>query len=307
MKPEGLHCELVADGLELPEGPVWLQDGTVLVCEISRGTIARCFEDGEVERMEIGGGPNGMAVGADGALYVCNNGGGYLVEREGDRTRIKRDRQKIETACIQRVDFASGEVRTLYRQSDGKALVGPNDIVVDRGGGLWFTDTGDFAYGGEIYGSIHYASADGADCHIVRRGVVSPNGIGLSPDESVLYVADTRPGILWAFDIVGPGQLAPEPGPYCPGRLVHTFAGHALDSLAVEEGGSVCIATLAPGGICVFSDVGGGEFLAIENSRITNLCFGGIGDRDVWLTDAEQGRLLKARWPRPGLKLNFNA
>ena len=66
----------IARGLQFPEGPVALDDGSVLLVEIARGTLTRVDADGKTSVVaECGGGPNGAAIGPDGAVYVCNNGG----------------------------------------------------------------------------------------------------------------------------------------------------------------------------------------------------------------------------------------
>ena len=66
----------VTSGLQFPEGPVWMEDGSVLVVEIRRGTLTRVAPDGtKTVVAETGGGPNGAAIGPDGKVYVCNNGG----------------------------------------------------------------------------------------------------------------------------------------------------------------------------------------------------------------------------------------
>src|SRR6202042_851685 len=73
---EAINMDLICDGLAFPEGPVALENGTILVTEIRGGTIARIDLDGSVTRIaSTGGGPNGLAVGPEGLLYVCNNGG----------------------------------------------------------------------------------------------------------------------------------------------------------------------------------------------------------------------------------------
>ena len=74
--------EVVAEGLEFPEGPIALADGSVLLVEIRRGTLSRVDPSGKVSVVaELGGGPNGAAIGPDGAVYVCNNGGFTWIER----------------------------------------------------------------------------------------------------------------------------------------------------------------------------------------------------------------------------------
>src|SRR6185295_12014646 len=68
--------EIIAEGLEFPEGPVWMPDGSMVVVEVRGGRLTRVTANGRVEPIaELGGGPNGAALGPDGWVYVCNNGG----------------------------------------------------------------------------------------------------------------------------------------------------------------------------------------------------------------------------------------
>jgi gluconolactonase len=81
-----------------------------------------------------------------------------------------------------------------------------------------------------------------------------------------------------------------------------------IDSLAVEAGGKICVAGGPDGGVTVFDPDGSHEHFSIPGEIIvTNICFGGEDMRDAWITSSGSGRLYKARWPRPGLKLAFNA
>jgi gluconolactonase len=75
----------------------------------------------------------------------------------------------------------------------------------------------------------------------------------------------------------------------------------------VEAGGNVCSATLLNGGITVFGVDGKFEHIAFPDILTTNICFGGADMRDAYITLSGGGRLIKTRWPRPGLRLNFNA
>ena len=140
-----------------------------------------------------------------------------------------------------------------------------------------------------------------------RDHLISPNGVGLSPDEAVVYMADTHLGRLYAFDLEGPGRMAPQAG-FAPGRVIHNLPGfQLLDSLAVEAGGKVCVATIINGGITAFDPNGETEHFPFPDLITTNICFGGADMRDAWITCSSTGKLFKCRWPRPGLKLNFNA
>jgi gluconolactonase len=303
-----MDIELVAEGLKFPEGPIAMADGSVLLVEIEGQTLTRVAPDGKTSVIaQCGGGPNGAAIGPDGKVWVANNGGSFGWLKQNGLTIPGPTPASHVGGSIQRVDMATGKVETVYEAFDGRRLIGPNDLVFDKAGGLWFTDHGCSTPEGRKYGALCYALADGSKIARVRDHVISPNGVGLSPDENVVYVADTHLGRLWAFDIAAPGELAPGPG-FGPGRVIHNLQGfQLLDSLAVEAGGKVCVATLINGGVTVFDPDGGVEHFAFPDLVTTNICFGGADMRDAWVTCSSTGKLYKCRWPRPGLKLNFNA
>ncbi|MET0337213.1 MAG: SMP-30/gluconolactonase/LRE family protein [Caulobacter sp.] len=302
-----MDIQLVAEGLEFPEGPIAMADGSVLLVEIQRQTLTRVTPDGKRETVaNLPGGPNGAALGPNGAVYITNNGGAFNFHDMGGLNIPGPTPPTHVGGSIQRVDLKSGRVETLYDACDGVRLVGPNDLVFDRQGGIWFTDHGCTTPEGRKFGALYYAKADGAGIEQVRGGFVSPNGVGLSPDEDVVYMADTTLGRLWAFDLAGPGVLA-EPPMLQPARVVCTLPGYQLlDSLAVEAGGKVCVATIINGGVTAFAPDGSTEHFAFPDPIVTNICFGGADMRDAWITASGTGKLYKARWPRPGLKLNFS-
>lgn len=301
-----MQFELVAEGLDFPEGPVALDDGSVLLVEIEAKRVVKVAPSGAVSTVaELEGGPNGAALGPDGRLYVCNNGGCFTFTKEAGFNAPARVPSKHRTGSLQRIDIATGRVETLYETAGGRRLEAPNDLVFDRHGGIWFTDYGSATPLGRNYGSICYALPDGSRIERVKEGLISPNGIGLSPDERVVYVADTALGRLWAFDIAQPGQLAEEQR-HQAGRVISNAQGaNRVDSLAVEADGRVCVATIGDGGITVFELDGTTTHVKVPDPFVTNLCFGGPDMRDVWVTASGTGKLYKGRWPRPGLKLNF--
>lgn len=296
----------VASGLQFPEGPVAMADGSIILVEIQRGTLSRVSSDGVVEVVaHLGGGPNGAALGPDGAIYVCNNGGFEWVDVEGQPFPVGRAAD-YTSGRIERVDLATGDATVLYTQCNGNPLSGPNDIVFDRSGGFWFTDLGQRHGRQQDRGAIYYARPDGK---LIREAVFpadSPNGIGLSPDEKTLYVADTASARLWAYDIDAPGEIAPQGGHYA-GRCIAGMPGlQHFDSLAVDAQGNICVATILNGGITTLAP--DGTLIAhtpTGDLATTNICFGGEDLKTAYITLSGTGRLVVMDWPTAGLPLNF--
>jgi gluconolactonase len=308
-REQPMEMELVCDGLQFPEGPIAMADGSVVLVEIRRGTLTRVTPDGRREIIaQLGGGPNGAAIGPDGAAYVCNNGGSFAWVG-GEDVHLPADKDApYGGGSIQRVDLKTGAFETLYDSCDGRPLNGPNDIVFDEDGGFWFTCHGVSDGETRRLGGIYHARADGSRITRWRSGQNSPNGIGLSPDGRTVYWSDTWLQKLWAMDLEAPGRPAAAEA-FAPARVVVTLPGLQLfDSLAVEASGRVCVATLVNGGITAIEPSSGAcEHTPFPDPLTTNICFGGEDMRDAWVTCSSTGRLFQCRWPRPGLTLAWNA
>ncbi|MEM9233725.1 MAG: SMP-30/gluconolactonase/LRE family protein [Pseudomonadota bacterium] len=204
------------------------------------------------------------------------------------------------------VEIKSGDVSRLYDAVDGHPLKGPNDIVFDRAGKFYFTDHGKSYPRQRDYGGLFYASPDGTMVKELDHGHTSPNGVGLSPDETTVYMADTMTGRLWAFDLSAPGEINPAMPPLNKGRVVTTLPGlQYLDSLAVTAAGNICVATILNGGITTITPSGAHHHHAFPDLLTTNICFGGDDMQEAWITLSGTGQLVKTRWEEPGLKLNF--
>ena len=303
-----MEPRLLADGLKFPEGPVACADGAVILVEIAAGTLTRIAADGTKSTVaRPGGGPNGAALGPDGKLYVANNGGfDWITDAEG-RIRPALQAQDYSGGRLERIDPASGAVEVLYRECDGRGLRGPNDLVCDMRGGIYFTDLGKRRAREMDVGAVYYAARDGSAIVEVAYPMVTPNGIGLSPDGATLYVAETEAARLWAFDIVEPGvvEKAPWPSPH-GGRLVAGMGGYQrFDSLAVQADGRIAVATLVNGGITVISPDGRHvEHTPMPDPMTTNICFGGADMKTAFITLSWSGKLVAVDWPTPGLKLH---
>jgi len=300
--------KILATGLQFPEGPVALDDGSVLFVEIAAGRLSRLRPDGRVETVATpGGGPNGAAIGPDGACYVCNNGGMQWHTDPSGGLYPHGRAADYGGGRIERVDLASGRVERLYDRTDRGPLQSPNDIVFDAHGGFWFTDLGSMGHDALHRGRICYARADGSSIREVVFPMLTPNGIGLSPDGRWLYVAETVTARVWRFAVSAPGELALHTWPaLTPGDMLFASPVYCMfDSLAVEAGGNVCVATIgAPGiaGITVVDPAGAlVERVPMPDRSTTNICFGGNDGRDAYITLSRSGRLAARRWEREGL------
>lgn len=190
----------VAEGLRFPEGPIAMPDGSVILVEIRRQTLTRVGADGRTEILaELGGGPNGAALGPDGKVYVCNNGGFGWHDRPDGVTVTSGPSASYTHGYIQQVDIDTGHVATLYESCGGTPLRGPNDIVFDSDGGFWFSDFGKNTEQGILHGALCYARTDGSLIVRAKERMVTPNGVGFSPDGRTIYVAESLTGRLWAY------------------------------------------------------------------------------------------------------------
>lgn len=297
----------IATGLRFPEGPVAMPDGSIILVEIAAGRITRILPDGGKQIVaEPGGGPNGLAIGPDGKLYCCNNGGFEYLDRNG--LLIPHGQaQDYSGGRIERIDLETGAIETLYKDGDfGCTLRGPNDIVFDAHGGFWFTDHGKTRQRERDVTGIFYAQADGSFLEEVVFPSDNPNGIGLSPDGNTLYAAETYTCRLMAFRVTAPGKVDQTAGLGGAGIPLYRPAGYKFfDSLGVDSAGNICVATIGESGISVISPTGElVDFVATPDPFTTNICWGGPDLRTAYITLSGTGQLVSMDWPRPGLKLN---
>jgi gluconolactonase len=254
------------------------------------------------------GGPNGAAIGPDGKVYVCNNGGFAWHDDAKYGLRPTGQPDDYSGGRIERVDLSTGAIETLYTECDGIGLRGPNDLVFDAHGGFYFTDLGKTRAREMDRGAVYYAKADGSAIKSVAYPTITANGCALAPDGKKLYFAETEAARLWEMDILAPGEVKREPWPSVHGgRLVGCPGGYQrFDSMAVDGAGNICVATLLNGGITVFSPDGKGwTHIPMPDVYTTNICFGGPDLRTAYVTLSGVGKLVAFEWERPGLRLNY--
>ena len=217
--------------------------------------------------------PNGMTLGQDGRLVVCEQG------------------TRSEPARISRVDPATGRAETLVDGWGGLSLNSPNDVVVRRDGTIWFTDP---SYGylqgfrpePQVGDYVYRFDPGSGRLSVVADSFCKPNGLAFSPDERTLYVTDSganaepgsyhvdRPHHVVAFDVLDGRHLG-------PGRLFAVTTPGFPDGITVDRGGRVYAS--ASSGVQVYSRAG--DLIGqIRLPGTVNFTFGGPGGQVLFIT-----------------------
>jgi gluconolactonase len=276
--------DVLARDLGFPEGPVWLGPRRVAFTEI-RGQCVSVWEDGRVRKIaHTGGGANGATLGADGTLYVANNGG-LSLGHEGQW----RANPEIP-GRIQRVTLA-GEVSDVATLLPGTLPHRPNDLCFGPDGLLYFTDPHDWenlpALG---VGRVNRTSLDG-DVELLCDFPNFPNGIAFGPDDR-LYVAQSVTQTILVMD-AKPGAV---PAPFCtlPRGFPDGFCFDAAGRLyAAGSLGDVLVVFEPDGRVRDTIEMG-------EGSEPTNCC---LGDGRLYVTLAGKGKLVALDTPVEPLAL----
>jgi gluconolactonase len=268
--------EIVAKDLVFPEGPVW-HAGAVYVVEIGAGSIARFTPGGDVQRIaQTGGGPNGATLGADGALYVTQNGG---MRKEG-RT----------TPGILRVT-TKGEVTTLATEVGGIALEGPNDLAFGPDGRLYFTDPrgeADPARNQNPGRLFVWDVKAGEGELLLQLGPVFPNGIAFDAQGKLLWTESFSRRVMRLND----GY---------PETLITLPERHFPDGFCVGADGRLYVASTYAHCVTVIENGEIVDKLMCEDGMPTNCCFAGT---DLYVTESRHGRLWRFQLGREGLPLH---
>lgn len=269
-----MHIDVIADGLGFTEGPVWLPDDRVALTSISHGRVYIVDpRDGALERIDTGGGPNGLACSADGTLYVAQNGGAWGASGSAE--------PGVQVITDGRVDYLV------------EGLGAPNDLTFGPDGRLWITDTrGEFdtnTPGEGLPGHVYATDVVSGDTQqVIEDGPVFINGLGFDPDGSRLLVTATLSSELLSYDATT----------YGPPDVVHTFADGWPDGMAVSAHGDYWVALTAADRIDVVDTWGRclAQAALPAGSLPTNVCIGGGRGDELFVTAAHMEALLRIRF-----------
>jgi gluconolactonase len=330
--------EVVCQGLGFSEGPIAMSDGTILLVDIKKECLTRIRTDGSQEVVaKVPGGPNGAAIGPDGRIYICNNGGFEWKELPLPNGQIillgEHQTQGYTGGSVQVLDPGSGKLETLYTECadstdmfglgprspkefpSRSVLRGPDDLVFDAAGGFWIADFGKSRPRDKDVTGIYYASTDGSYIREKIFPLDGPNGIALSPASDRLYASLTFRRMLLYWELDGPGSIRPNPDTFDGAYVLNAAMPGDLDSIKVDEQGNVYAVTILPtktpfcnGGVTVVSPQGKIiEYfeIAIPGKYIpmpTNLCWGGTDRKTAYITCGGSDMLVKVRTSIPGLR-----
>jgi gluconolactonase len=263
----GTRIEFIKDGFEGSEGPIALPDGTLIFTETGANRLTHVAADGSTATwLEMTNGTNGLAFNRQGELVAV----------------LTRNPTGIG------VLYPQDKARVLVDSYQGKPLGRPNDLVVDRRGGVYFTDPGAPVPAGQPAPAtpsptaVYYLDPAG-QLHLLDSTVPRPNGIQLSPDERTLYVNNTFGEYVLAYDVRNDGRVGRRRDFARLAGFSRTATGTSsgADGLAVDAAGRLYVATTA--GVQVFSSKGVHAGTIVLPRSPQNLAFAGAGKKTLYI------------------------
>lgn len=254
------------------EGPSFDRDGNLYVVDVPWGRIFRINPAGDIAIVaEYDGEPNGLKIHKDGRIFVADFRNGLML-----------------------LDPRSGTVTALMDRAGVERFKGPNDLVFASNGDLYFTDQGLTGLH-DPTGRLYRLRANGR-LETLLTNIPSPNGVALSPSEDAVFVNVTRDNAVWRV------PLQPDGSPFKVGVFIRLSGGGGPDGLAVDEAGGLAVAHLGLGTVWLFDAMGipTGRIQSCTGSLTTNVAYGGVDRKTLFITESETGQVLMARVDTPG-------
>lgn len=262
---------VLASGLAFPEGPAFDRDGTLWCVEAKGASLVRLTPSG-IERIVVGGVPNGLTRGPRGALWFCD----------------------ADASALRSFDPSTGDVATLAADV---RLTRPNDLAFDAVGTLVFTCPGDSR--GEPSGSVWCLPASG-DVALVADGLFFPNGLAFADEGRTLIVAETYRQRLWKGDWDSDARRWIDPAPW-----VDVGGPVGPDGMALDADDRLWVAVYGSGAIAVVGRDGTiVDRLRVPGRNPTNVAFDPSGRLGLIVAEAEHGMLLSFSDLGPGTALH---
>jgi gluconolactonase len=242
----------------------------LFVVDVETGEISKISPEGRVRAFyNTGGSPNGAKFHANGDLYVADRTKGIIGITE------------------------EGNMRVIVDHYQGKRFNGPNDLIFDSRGNLYFTDP----HGSSAenpFGCVYRVSS-GGEIVCLASGLAFPNGVVLSRDEKYLFVADTRKNRILRY------VLDPPVRSYIFSQL---SGGWGPDGMAFDVAGNLYIAHYGGGDVIVLNPRGEIlERIPVGGLHPTNVAFGGPDRRTLFVTEVETASVYRFNTDHPGLPL----
>jgi gluconolactonase len=254
---------------------VFDEHGNLYVTDIPWGRVFRIDPQGEWSLVaEYDGEPNGMKFRAPGKLLITDYKNGLM-----------------------ELDVATGRVTGFLERRNSERFKGVNDLVFDAQGNLYFTDQGQSGMH-DPSGRLYRLRPNG-QLDLLISNVPSPNGVALSPDGHVLYLAVTRGNCVWRVPLLPDGSVSKV------GQFFTSHGPSGPDGLAVDEQGRVLVANPGLGYVWVLNRFAEPELVltGVKGASLTNLAFGGADRKTLYVTDSTHGRVLKTTLDAAGLPL----
>lgn len=258
------------------EGPVFDDAGNLYVTDIPWGRIFRIDRTGNWDLVvEYDGEPNGMKFLDAGRLLITDYKNGLML-----------------------LDIAAGKVEPYLERRNSERFRGVNDLVFDTGGNLYFTDQGQSGLH-DPTGRLYRLRRNG-QLDLLLDNVPSPNGVALSPDGRVLYLAVTRGNCVWRVPLMADGSVSKV------SQFFTSYGPSGPDGLAVDTEGNLLVCNPGLGYVWLLNHRA--EPITVWRSpkgmSTTNIAFGGPDRRTVFCTESVSGSILTASAPNAGLPLS---